>query len=246
LSPFMVKEFIQNNFIVSDSEATEPNRQLNIIELIVMVERVLAIDNCHDIDADNDGMSDFCEETYGIDDPLEDLDLDGLINSDECYYGLDPTDKDTDQGGELDGAEVAIGTNALNPADDPIDSDGDGLTNAAEIMVHFTDPFNPDTDGGGVYDGEEVSNLTEPMSTPDDDGGVGEYDNGDDGIYLVPSECDTCPCISTFLHKADVVEGDIFFPVILIKYLEYYAENPKEKVHIFSKGNEVQVENVKK
>jgi hypothetical protein len=50
------------------------------------------------------------------------------------------------------------------------DEDGDGLTNAEEL-IHGTDPFNPDTDGDGFLDGEEVaagSDPLDPESTPVD------------------------------------------------------------------------------
>ena len=51
----------------------------------------------------------------------------------------------------------------------PVDSDGDGLSDAAERLVHKTDPHNPDTDGDGVSDGVEVamgSNPLDAASTP--------------------------------------------------------------------------------
>jgi len=45
-----------------------------------------------------------------------------------------------------------------------LDSDGDGLTDGAEIFIHRTDPENPDTDGDGLSDYEEVQLGTEPNS----------------------------------------------------------------------------------
>ncbi|MCI0540805.1 MAG: thrombospondin type 3 repeat-containing protein [Verrucomicrobiales bacterium] len=42
------------------------------------------------------------------------------------------------------------------------DSDGDGLTDAAEINVHHTDPEVPDTDGDGWNDGVEIAAETNP------------------------------------------------------------------------------------
>lgn len=38
----------------------------------------------------------------------------------------------------------------------PLDTDGDGLTDAYENLVSHTDPHNPDTDGDGIPDGWEV------------------------------------------------------------------------------------------
>jgi hypothetical protein len=38
----------------------------------------------------------------------------------------------------------------------PQDSDGDGLTDAYELLVSHTNPYNPDTDGSGISDGWQV------------------------------------------------------------------------------------------
>jgi hypothetical protein len=43
-----------------------------------------------------------------------------------------------------------------------VDSDGDGLTDAQEILIG-TDPFNPDTDGDGFSDGVEVASGSDPL-----------------------------------------------------------------------------------
>jgi hypothetical protein len=47
----------------------------------------------------------------------------------------------------------------------PLDSDGDGLSDAAERLVYKTDPQNPDTDGDGVSDGVEVAMGSNPLDT---------------------------------------------------------------------------------
>lgn len=44
-----------------------------------------------------------------------------------------------------------------------LDSDGDGLTDGAEIFIHRTDPGNPDTDGDGWSDAEELAEETDPL-----------------------------------------------------------------------------------
>lgn len=46
----------------------------------------------------------------------------------------------------------------------PLDSDGDGLTDAYEKLVSKTNPQNPDTDGDGMPDGWEVVWGTDPLS----------------------------------------------------------------------------------
>jgi len=58
---------------------------------------------------------------------------------------------------------------------------------------------------------------------------------GDKGIYVVPGECNTCPCVSTLSNKAEVTAGDIFFSVI---------STPDES-SIFSKSNDILIGNVK-
>jgi hypothetical protein len=45
------------------------------------------------------------------------------------------------------------------------DSDGDGLTDGAEIILHRTDPGNPDTDEDGIPDNEEIRLGIDPLST---------------------------------------------------------------------------------
>jgi hypothetical protein len=47
-----------------------------------------------------------------------------------------------------------------------VDSDGDGLSDAAESSLG-TDPQNPDTDGDGLSDGEEVNDYHTDPTVPD-------------------------------------------------------------------------------
>ena len=115
-----------------------------------------------------------------------------------------------------DGAELNFGTDPLNPYDDPDDSDNDGCSDLSEIIIYKTDPFDSDTDDDGVNDcSEDV-----------------EYNEGTSGLYIVPANCNSCPCVSTLLHKADLIPGDIIFTVI----------STYEEDHIFSKSNEVTIQ----
>jgi len=54
----------------------------------------------------------------------------------------------------------------------PLDSDGDGLTNGEEAALG-TDPGNPDSDYDGLGDGEEVNTIgTDPLDDDTDDDGI--------------------------------------------------------------------------
>jgi hypothetical protein len=46
----------------------------------------------------------------------------------------------------------------------PQDTDGDGLTDAYELLVSHTNPNNPDTDGDGISDADEVLSGTDPRT----------------------------------------------------------------------------------
>lgn len=108
-------------------------------------------------------------------DGAEDEDLDGLTNSEEYDLESDLFDPDTDGDGVDDGLEVAIGTNPTSADSDDLagdlnhdglidsvsvqlghqpndmDNDGDGVSNADELLM-CTDPLRSDTDGDGVAD----------------------------------------------------------------------------------------------
>lgn len=229
---------LKEAFILTPAEAQFPNKKLTFKDLLTMTLRVIRLYDCWIIDADGDGISDFWEKKYGIDDPNADPDGDGLTNLQEFEFGSSPVDADTDGGGALDGDEYKWGTNPLDPFDDPFDNDGDGLTNLSETLIYKTDPNNSDTDGGCASDGMEVSNNTNPLD-PSDDGAncnapAEDVKEGAIGLYIVPAECNTCPCISTFDHKADIIPTDVMFSII----------SNFDETHIFSKSNEVPIDSV--
>lgn len=109
-------------------------------------------------DLDGDGIGDLCG----------DLDGDGLNDYVETNSGLfldtndtgsNPNSSDTDGDGLLDGDEVLLhGT-------DPVaaDTDGDGLLDGDEILIHGTDPIEVDTDLDSFSDKVEVDNGSNPL-----------------------------------------------------------------------------------
>ena len=72
---------------------------------------------------------------------------------------------DSDGDGLTDAAETSLGTNPNNP-----DSDGDGLSDGAEVNTHGTDPLLADSDGDGLGDGAEVNTYATDPRNPDSDG----------------------------------------------------------------------------
>lgn len=102
------------------------------------------------LDADLDSFNhdeDNCLLINNID--QQDLDADGL--GDVC-------DDDIDGDNLLNMAELANGTDPLNP-----DTDVDGLDDGSEVNIFFTNPLLPDTDGDGLSDGDEVfTHATNP------------------------------------------------------------------------------------
>mgnify|MGYP003746172063 CR=1 FL=1 len=100
-------------------------------------------------DADEDGVPDSADNCADIPNPgQEDFNANGVGNACE----------DSDQDGIWDDLEFQFGT-------DPTlqDTDGDGLTDGAEVDVFDTDPLSDDSDGDGISDALEL--LFPPTST---------------------------------------------------------------------------------
>jgi hypothetical protein len=89
----------------------------------------------------------------------DDADNDWLNDADEATHGTDPNNRDTDGDRVLDGAEVVLGSNPLDPASKPVryppnDSDRDGIPANVEALLGSSDSKR-DTDGDGISDGIE-------------------------------------------------------------------------------------------
>ena len=90
-----------------------------------------------------------------------DDDGDGLSNLQEAAFATLPDNPDTDGDGLSDGAEVnQYGTNPKL-----IDTDGDTLSDGLEVE-QGSSPINKDTDGDGLQDNVDPDPLRLPTSTP--------------------------------------------------------------------------------
>ena len=126
-------------------------------------------------DSDNDNMADAWETQYFGNlsrNGTGDFDTDGLIDSQEFIQDTKPDTADTDGDTLSDGAEV--NTHATNPK--LADSDGDSLSDPAEVNTHQTNPNRADTDSDGLSDAAEINtHLTDPKKADSDSD---EYEDG--------------------------------------------------------------------
>ncbi|MEO6060561.1 MAG: hypothetical protein ABIQ99_01330, partial [Thermoflexales bacterium] len=140
-------------------------------------------------DADEDGLEDSLEGTWGTNANLADHDGDGLADGAEvalcpnrsAYNAgtnlndpacADPYYADTDLDGLTDGEEVLY----LGTLPQQKDTDLDGITDGAEVKGflmpggvtrRWSDPRNPDSDGDGILDGVECPAMRRPAVTAD-------------------------------------------------------------------------------
>jgi hypothetical protein len=94
---------------------------------------------------------------------VADVDGDGLSSTDEMTWKTNPFDADSDDDGYLDEIEVVNGYDPNGVG--KLDSDGDGLSDYAEMTVHWTDPYDADSDDDGYSDGLEIANGYSPLGT---------------------------------------------------------------------------------
>lgn len=111
------------------------------------------------------------EDYYNLSWPIAaDFPPDGLTIKYSIGMFTDPTKADTDGDGLSDRAEISVhGTNPLNP-----DTDGDGLGDGEEI-ASSTNPHIPDTDGDGLQDGTETEFGSDPLVPDTDEDGVDDF-----------------------------------------------------------------------
>ncbi|MGJ3238814.1 MAG: TadE/TadG family type IV pilus assembly protein [Anaerolineae bacterium] len=142
-------------------------------------------------DTDRDGLTDFAEvNVHGTDPTNPDTDGDGLRDGQEINgFTLDTQVRTDDSNGNLvPYVNPVSGTTTVTT--DPLlaDSDGDGLSDFAELFFHGTDPTNPDTDGDGIPDGTtpttqgELSNGADPLTYPGYGTNPRWHDTDQDGL----------------------------------------------------------------
>ncbi len=146
--------------------------------------------NALDPDSDNDGLFDGTELGLDCNDPATDASRGHCRADADNKTTTNPLDLDSDDGGVGDGSEdanldgrVDAGeTDPASPADDPlcVDSDGDGLSDAMELMLNLGQA-DVDSDDDGVPDGEEAN----PSDDTDGDGLVNslDVDSDNDGLF---------------------------------------------------------------
>ncbi|MBE6889737.1 MAG: hypothetical protein E7485_06960 [Ruminococcaceae bacterium] len=135
---------------------------------------------CTWLDTDEDGLPDYAEKIYGTDPENPDTDSDGLSDYDEIYTagtsplkydtdedGTNDADSDLDKDGLTNAQELELGTSPTSA-----DTDGDTLSDYAELYETDTDPLKADTDGDTLSDSDDIAlgldpNDPETFGVPD-------------------------------------------------------------------------------
>ncbi|MCM0673260.1 hypothetical protein NCC78_00725 [Micromonospora phytophila] len=115
-------------------------------------------------DVDGDGLTNLDEQRLGTSPTDPDTDGDGLSDGAEVARGTNPLVADQPRAPPLPGEAPPIVTNPTLT-----DVDGDGLADIFE-EEHGSDPANPDTDGDGLSDGAEVDQYLINPAAADTDG----------------------------------------------------------------------------
>ena len=133
---------------------------------LVCLNGVLAMENAGFVDMSIQAMARLAihgsPETNGTPIYIDDV----AISSEEPAWALD-----FDEDGLSNAGEYQAGSDVRNP-----DTDGDGVTDGAEVHTHGTDPVNEDSDGDGLSDGWELVRGLDPLEAE------GDGDADEDGV----------------------------------------------------------------
>jgi hypothetical protein len=172
-----------------------PDEEITRGEFAFMGMGVINMQDCHEVDEDEDGMPDWWEVENNLDplyaaDAASDYDFDGLTALQEYRLGTDPNKPDTDGDGILDGQDETPLGEEIPPEVIP-----------PEICPCIDNPNQNDTDGDGLIDAcdEDLDNdgITNVLCLFDDSGLV-------DPAKLRASD-DNC----VFIENTDQVDSDI-------------------------------------
>ncbi|MBK8254220.1 MAG: hypothetical protein IPK82_16325 [Polyangiaceae bacterium] len=192
--------------------------------------------NALDTDSDDDGLFDGTE--LGLDCSNPDTDMTAgtcVADADNGATVTSPIDPDTDDGGVTDGSEDTNKNGAIdvgetdptvgNGADDNAnaDDDGDGLTNAVELLIG-TNPNDADSDDDGALDGAEANynqdtdgdGLINALDADSDNDGLFDglelgfgCSNPDTDTLQMACSADTDPATTTSPLLADTDDGGL-------------------------------------
>ena len=125
------------------------------------------------LDSDNDALVNALDSDSDNDGIPDEMERQGVVDVHGQRVHTDPYKADTDGDGLSDGAELFVFHT------DPLvaDTDGDGISDGDEIKVYHTDPLNADTDGDGIKDGDELAGKTVTV----------HLSNGTNLTYTIPN-----------------------------------------------------------
>jgi hypothetical protein len=149
------------------------------------------------IDTDGDDLADCTEFSLQTEPHNPDTDGDALADGEEVLtHGTDPRHPDSDDGGVEDGDEVALGTDPLDPTDDP-ETCNDGVSNDFDGLADF--PADPG-----------CSSPSDPSELGDNDCDNGADDDGDSKVdWPADDGCDDVSDLTEAVpdcNGADVLE----------------------------------------
>ena len=177
-------------------------------ETMVITHDFTALDNQLNLrfedPGDSVGTNAITLEVLGASGSDDDRDKDGLLDDWERHYHgqLTQSGSDDPDGDGLDNTkEFELRTDPTKA-----DTDGDSLTDAAEINDHQSDPLSVDGDGDGVPDKEEIETHGTAANRADSDG-----DGFKDGFEIVsgsdPSDADVKPDVAPAQIQVNIITG---------------------------------------